>query len=497
MKSIGSILVANRGEIALRVMRSAREMDITTIAVYSDTDRHAPHVRMANYAYSLDGVSVTDTYLNIEKIILIAQKSGADAIHPGYGFLSENARFAQAVLDAGLIFIGPTPEVIRKMGDKITAKQIARSCGVPLVPGTENISLESKVLDQIATDIGFPVLIKASAGGGGKGMRVAHDKQELESLIPVAQNEAQQAFGDSSVFIEKYIEQPKHIEMQVLADHHGYVVHLHERECSIQRRHQKLIEEAPSPSISDKTRAEMGKAAIEIARACGYRNAGTVEFMLDQQENFYFLEMNTRLQVEHPVTEMITGVDLVKAQIRIARDEPLGIIQENIPIQGHSIELRINAEDPHQEFMPSAGKIGYYNVPDGTGLRMDSGYEQGMEVASDYDAMIAKLIVHGKDRQEAIDRMKRALQECVITGIATTIPFGQFVMEHAAFIDGSFNTKFVEQYWAQQSNNDYPDDVEEVAALFTAKWYNDRVNTHDHIDFTPRYSSWLNRKNGD
>lgn len=444
------ILIANRGEIALRVMRTARKMGIKTVAVYSEADRNAPHVRFADEAVLLGPAPSSESYLVMDKVLDAAKQTGADGIHPGYGFLSENAVFAKKVEDAGITFIGPRPHAIRVMGSKLAAKEAVKSYNIPMVPGIEEAITDVKLAKKIASEIGFPILIKASAGGGGKGMRVVNNVEELPEQMERAISEAISAFGDGSVFIEKYVTSPRHIEIQVLADTHGNVVHLFERECSVQRRHQKVVEEAPSAVLTPKLRAEMGEAAVKVAKACDYVGAGTVEFLLDDQLNFYFLEMNTRLQVEHPVSELITGVDLVAQQIRVARGEKLSIKQADLTIKGHALEVRVYAEDPLDNFSPNVGTLDVYQRPTGEGVRLDDGYEQGMEIPIYYDPMIAKLITYGETRDEAIQLMKQAIADYKIEGIATTLPFGKFVCEHEAFISGNFDTHFVKNYYSAE-----------------------------------------------
>ena len=441
------ILIANRGEIALRVMRTCREMGIQTVAVFSEADRNAPHVRYADEAICLGPAPSNQSYLLGEKIIAKALELGVDGIHPGYGFLSENATFAQQVTDAGLTFIGPKPHAIEMMGSKLAAKEAAKANDIPLVPGTEEAIEDPEVAKKIALEIGFPILIKASAGGGGKGMRVVENVDELDEQMERAISEALSAFGDGSVFIEKYVTSPRHIEIQVLADTHGNTIHLFERECSIQRRHQKVVEEAPSIVLTPELREAMGACAVRVAELCDYVGAGTVEFLLENNTNFYFLEMNTRLQVEHPVTELISGVDLVKQQILIARGEKLSIKQEDLSIQGHALELRVYAEDPVNNFLPSIGNLSTYQIPQGNGVRVDDGFEEGMDIPIYYDPMIAKLITYGKDRSEAIDRMLRAIQDYKIDGCETTLPFGTYVLKHDAFVSGNFDTNFVKTHY--------------------------------------------------
>jgi propionyl-CoA carboxylase alpha chain len=449
-RKIRKILIANRGEIALRIIRSAREMGISTVAVYSEADRLSPHVRAADQAVCLGPAPSSASYLLGEKIIQVCKELGVDAIHPGYGFLSENAAFAQMVANAGLIFIGPSPQSIETMGSKLAAKAAAASYNIPLVPGTEEAISDIPAAKVRASEIGYPVLIKASAGGGGKGMRLVNHEGEFEEQMQRAISEAQSAFGDGAVFIEKFVTSPRHIEIQVLGDTHGNIIHLFERECSVQRRHQKVIEEAPSAVLTPAIRQAMGQCAVDVARACNYYGAGTVEFIVDDQLNFYFLEMNTRLQVEHPVTEMITGVDLVKQQILIAEGQALSIRQEDLQIKGHALEVRVYAEDPTNNFLPDIGRLNTYVRPQGPGIRVDDGFEEGMEIPIYYDPMIAKLIVHGENRSDAIARMIRAIDEYKVSGIQSTLPFCKFVLQHHAFVSGQFDTKFVEKYFSPE-----------------------------------------------
>lgn len=463
------IVVANRGEIALRVMRSAREMGILTVAVFSEADRLMPFVQYADEAVCIGPAPSSQSYLLGEKIIAVAKETGADAIHPGYGFLSENAKFAQMVADAGLTFIGPAASSIEIMGSKLAAKQAAQQFGVPMVPGTETPLRSVEEAHEVVKKTGFPILIKASAGGGGKGMRVVLQESELEEQIRLAKSEALSAFGDDAVFIEKYVGAPRHIEIQVLGDQFGNCVYLFERECSIQRRHQKLIEEAPSSCLTPAIRAAMGKCAVDVARACNYYGAGTVEFLVDEQLNFYFLEMNTRLQVEHPVTEMITGLDLVKEQIRIARGEKLSFTQESLRINGHAIELRICAEDPANNFLPDTGTLHTYIRPQGYGVRVDDGYEQGMDIPIYYDPMIAKLIAWGSSREEARERLIRAIDEYQVTGIRTTLPFGKWALQQAPFIEGNFDTNFIGKYFTPQALESTDKDAARAAAILAAE----------------------------
>jgi propionyl-CoA carboxylase alpha chain len=446
-RKINKLLVANRGEIALRILRSAKEMGIQTVAVYSEADRHALHVRFADESVCIGPPPSAESYLRSEKIIAAAKQTGADAIHPGYGFLSENEDFAQEVIDAGLIFVGPPPGAIRIMGSKLAAKQAASKFNVPLVPGTAEPINDIPKAKKLAKEIGYPVLIKASAGGGGKGMRVVNQEAEFEEQMDRAVSEAISAFGDGSVFIEKYVTKPRHIEFQIFGDQHGNMVHLFERECSIQRRHQKVVEEAPSSILTPELRAKMGEAAVNAAKSCGYFNAGTVEFILDDTMNFYFLEMNTRLQVEHPVTEEITGLDLVNLQLRIAQGEKLPFAQQDLRINGHAIEVRVYAEDPANNFLPDIGTLKTYRRPQGHGIRVDDGFEEGMAISFFYDPMIAKMICHAGSREAAIEKTIRAINDYQITGVETTLGFCKFVMEHPAFRSGNFDTKFVEQHF--------------------------------------------------
>jgi len=482
------ILIANRGEIALRVMRSAKKMGIKTVAVYSDADRHAPHVRFADEAVNLGPAPSSESYLVMDKILDAAKQTGTDAIHPGYGFLSENAVFAQMVEDAGITFIGPRPHAIRVMGSKLAAKEAVRDYKIPMVPGIEEAITDVALAKKIAQEIGFPVLIKASAGGGGKGMRVVENLEELPNQMERAISEATSAFGDGSVFIEKYVTSPRHIEIQVLADTHGNIIHLFERECSVQRRHQKVVEEAPSVVLTPAIRQAMGEAAVKVAKACDYVGAGTVEFLLDENKNFYFLEMNTRLQVEHPVSELITGVDLVEQQIKVARGEVLAIKQEDLSIKGHALEVRVYAEDPLENFSPNVGTLETYQRPIGEGIRLDDGYEEGMEIPIYYDPMIAKLITYGVSREEAIQKMLEAIQQYKIEGIQTTLPFGKFVCEHEAFTSGNFDTHFVKNYYSPEHLKAQRSEEKKIAAAMALKLYLD--NKKQLHTAEAGYSNW-------
>ncbi|MDR9441912.1 MAG: acetyl-CoA carboxylase biotin carboxylase subunit [Schleiferiaceae bacterium] len=471
---MNKILVANRGEIALRIMKSAREMGIATVAVYSEADRNAPHVQYADEAVCLGPPPSNQSYLLGDKIIETAQQLGVDGIHPGYGFLSENGDFANAVEQAGITFIGPSAKSMRIMGDKLSAKEAAKAFDIPLVPGTEGALEDPQEAMEVCRKIGFPVLVKASAGGGGKGMRIVEKEENLEEEIHSAISEAQSAFGNGAVFIEKYVASPRHIEVQVLCDKHGHQVHLYERDCSVQRRHQKVIEEAPSAILSPELRAQMGQKAVDVARSCDYVGAGTVEFIMDADRHFYFMEMNTRLQVEHPVTEMVTGIDLVKEQIKVARGEKLGFEQKDIPLQGHAIEVRVYAENAGENFMPDIGKLRVYRRPHGTGVRVDDGFEEGMNMPIHYDPMIAKLVTFGRDRDEARQRMIRAARDYQIVGVTTTLDFGVYVMEHPAFISGDFNTHFVQNHFDPALLAPLSQGYEEEAALLTAHLLEER-----------------------
>ena len=454
------ILVANRGEIALRIIKTIKKLGKKAVAVYSEADINSLHVKYADEAYCIGPASSSSSYLRGDFIIETALKAGVDGIHPGYGFLSENADFASQVEKAGIIFIGPTAESIDLMGNKIAARETVRKQGVPLVPGNKNTLTSIDQARIIAADIGFPILIKAAAGGGGKGMRKVMNMEELESQMERAQSEALASFGDDAVFVEKYVSSPRHIEFQIMADHHGNVVHLFERDCSIQRRHQKLIEEAPSVVLSDKLREEMGNAAVQVAKSCQYRGAGTVEFIVDENLQFYFLEMNTRLQVEHPVTELITGLDLVALQIAVAEGEKLPFTQEELFIKGHAVELRICAEDPFNQFLPCTGVLKTYRPPVMENVRLDDAFIAGMEVSIFYDPLIGKLIAFGDNRNAAIRNLLEAIKRFNITGIETTLPFGKFVCEHPNFISGEFDTHFIEKYFTpEQINETYAEDA--------------------------------------
>ena len=465
------ILIANRGEIAIRVMKTARKMGIKSVAVYSEADRNAPHVKYADEAVCIGPAPSNQSYLKGEKIIEVAKELHVDAIHPGYGFLSENADFAEMVEENGLIFIGPKAKAIKTMGSKLAAKEAVKNYNIPMVPGVDEAVSDIKKAKVIAREIGYPVLIKASAGGGGKGMRIVESEKDLDSQMARAISEATSAFGDGSVFIEKYVTSPRHVEIQVMADDHGNILYFFERECSVQRRHQKVVEEAPSAILSPELRKEMGIAATKVAESCEYRGAGTVEFLMDADLNFYFLEMNTRLQVEHPVTELITGVDLVELQIRVARGEELSIKQEDLEINGHALELRVYAEDPLNEFLPSVGTLEVYELPAGEGVRVDNGFEQGMDVPIYYDPMLSKLISYGKDRDEAIQIMLKAIEDYKVQGVQTTLPFGRFVFQHEAFRSGNFDTHFVANYYSPEILKEQSESEAKIAALIALKRY--------------------------
>ncbi len=471
------ILVANRGEIALRVMKTAKKMGIKTVAVYSEVDRNAPHVKFADEAVLLGEAPSAESYLVMEKVIEAAKSTGAEGIHPGYGFLSENATFAKMVESNGITFIGPKSHAIEVMGNKLAAKEAVRDYDIPMVPGIEEAITDIALAKKIANEIGFPILIKASAGGGGKGMRVVENIDDLPEQMDRAISEAVAAFGDGAVFIEKYVASPRHIEIQVLADTHGNVVHLFERECSVQRRHQKVVEEAPSVVLTPEIRTKMGEAAIKVAKACDYVGAGTVEFLLDENKNFYFLEMNTRLQVEHPVSEIISGVDLVEQQIKVARGERLAFTQDDLKIKGHALEIRVYAEDPLENFMPSIGTLSTYKPPTGEGIRVDDGFEEGMEVPIYYDPMLSKLITFGDNREEAIQLMIKAIDNYKIDGVSTTLSFGKFVCEHEAFISGNFDTHFVKNYYSPDKLSAKSLEERKVAAIAGLKIYLDNMKT--------------------
>lgn len=487
---MNKVLIANRGEIALRVMKSCKDMGISTVAVFSEADRTAPFVRFADEAVCIGLAASSESYLNGNLIIEKAKELGVDGVHPGYGFLSENAEFARMVTASGITFIGPSPEAMEVMGSKLAAKHAVKKYNIPMVPGTDEAVTDVSEAKSIASEIGFPILVKASAGGGGKGMRVVEREEEFEEQLQLAQSEALSAFGDGSVFIERYVGSPRHIEIQVLADTHGNVVHLFERECSVQRRHQKVIEEAPSAVLTPELRAEMGKCAVDVAKACDYVGAGTVEFLYDEQNRFYFLEMNTRLQVEHPVTEQITGVDLVKEQVKVARGEKLSFAQEDLTIKGHALEVRVYAEDPTNNFLPDIGTLNTYKSPEGPGVRVDDGFEEGMQIPIYYDPMISKLITYGKDREEAIDRMIRAIDDYHISGVETTLNFCKFAVNHEAFRSGKFDTHFVKNHFSPEKIKSTKEDEMEIAAIFAGKLIADHKPETKWLEAQSPRSSW-------
>jgi acetyl-CoA carboxylase biotin carboxylase subunit len=461
------ILIANRGEIALRVMRSAKEMGINTVAIFSEADRISPHVKYADEAVCVGPAPSSESYLNVDKIIEVCKELSVDAIHPGYGFLSENADFARRLYNENITLIGPSAEAMEMMGDKLKAKAAVKQYDVPLVPGTDEKITDVALAKEIANSIGYPILIKAAAGGGGKGMRVVETADSFEEQMQLAVSEATSSFGDGSVFIERYVGSPRHIEIQVLADSHGNVVHLFERECSVQRRHQKVIEEAPSAVLTNEMREAMGQCAVNVAKSCNYLGAGTVEFLLDENKEFYFLEMNTRLQVEHPVTEMITGIDLVKEQIHIAMGKPLSFTQNDLHIQGHAMEVRVYAEDPMNNFAPDIGRLKTYKLPESIGVRVDNGFEEGMDIPIYYDSMISKLITYGKDREEAISKMIRAIRDYTIVGVKTTLPFAELVMQNKHFLSGDFDTHFIKKHFNVKDLEESREDEAHIAALLS------------------------------
>ena len=470
---IKKILIANRGEIAMRIMRTAKEMGIKTIAVFSEADENAPFVKYADEGFLLGPPPSSESYLRGDKIIEAALSMGADAIHPGYGFLSENAEFTKMVTDAGIIFIGPSPEAMKTMGSKLAAKEAVSKYNIPMVPGTDHAVISIDEAKETAKEIGYPILIKASAGGGGKGMRVVENPEEAEENIKRAISEAKSAFGDGSVFIERYISSPRHVEIQIMADSHGNIVYLNERECSIQRRHQKVVEEAPCSIVTPQIRAAMGNDAVNVARSCNYVGAGTVEFLMDENKNYYFLEMNTRLQVEHPVTEMTTGYDLVEEQIRIAEGKELSFQQKDVKINGHAIEIRVYAEDPSKGFLPDIGTLSRYRKPKGAGVRVDDGFEEGMDIPIYYDPMLSKLVVHAETRQKAIDKTIKAIDDYEINGVATILPFCKYAINHESFRSGNFNTHFVKDYFSDPSVLNGDKSEQDIAAIFGARFHNE------------------------
>jgi acetyl-CoA carboxylase biotin carboxylase subunit len=486
------VLVANRGEIARRVIRSLKKMNISTVAIYSDADASAPHVREADEAVYVGKSPSAESYLRQDVILQHCRDLGVDGIHPGYGFLSENAGFARKVREAGITFIGPSPEAMEIMGDKLSAKQAVKSYDVPLVPGVDEAITDVEAAKEVATEVGFPILIKASAGGGGKGMRLVNNVEEFEEQMKMAQSEARSSFGDDAVFIEKFVTKPRHIEIQVFADRMGNTVYLFERECSIQRRHQKVIEEAPSAVLTPELRKQMGEAAVAVCKACNYEGAGTVEFLLDANHNFYFLEMNTRLQVEHPVTEEITGTDLVEWQVRVARGERLPKLQDELTINGHSIEVRVYAEDTMNGFIPDIGTLHRYRRPSTHIARTDDAFEEGMEVPIFYDPMIAKLVVWAETREAAMDKMVRAIDEYQIAGVKTSLDFGKFVMRHPAFRSGDFDTNFIKHYFDDPTVmwEFYPEENEAIKAGVGQIWKHLREDAEANAASRPISSTW-------
>jgi len=489
------ILIANRGEIAMRIMYSAKEMGIKTVAVYSEADRHSPFVKYADEAVLLGPPPASESYLLGDKIIEISKRLGVEGIHPGYGFLSENAEFARKIAENGITFIGPSIEAIEVMGSKLDAKAAVKKYNIPMVPGTDEAITDIPEAKILAKKIGYPILIKASAGGGGKGMRVVEKPEDFENEMDRAVSEAISAFGDGAVFIERYVTSPRHIEIQIIADNHGNIVYLNERECSIQRRHQKVIEEAPSAILTPELREKMGRCAVDVARSCNYTGAGTVEFLMDENMDFFFLEMNTRLQVEHPVTEMITGVDLVKEQINIARGERLSIAQDEVGINGHSLEVRVYAENPANNFLPDIGTLHTYRRPQGNGVRVDDGFEEGMEIPIYYDPMISKLIVHAENRTKAIEKMTRAIDDYHITGITTTLSFCRFAINHEAFKSGNFDTNFVNRYFTPEKLQVVANkEINELAAEFASILLGGKKETVISVKSTAKNNWKINRK---
>jgi len=486
------ILIANRGEIAVRVTRACRELDIETVAVYSEADRESLHVKYADYAYPIGPAPSAQSYLSIDRIIDVCKKSKAEAVHPGYGFLAENAKFAQRCKDEGIVFIGPSPEVIDQMGDKVKAREVMKAAGVPVVPGSEGILTSEEEVLKTMEEIGYPCMLKAVAGGGGKGLRLVRSRREVTSAYRAVGSEAASSFGDPRLYVEKFIERPRHVEIQILADKYGRVIHLYDRECSIQRRHQKVIEESPAPGLEDRTRRRIGRIAIQGARAVGYVGAGTLEFLLDQEQHFYFLEMNTRLQVEHAVTERVVGIDLVKAQIEVAAGGYLPWRQRHITQTGHAIECRIYAEDAENEFMPCPGKIEGLRLPEGLGLRNDCGVYEGAEVPIYYDPMIATLITWGENRVEAILRMRRALREYQVRGIKTNISFHQWILRHPRFMSGDFSTGFIDEEYRNMNKDEvYPHKEIALASAAIAALHRERENTRGLLeDRAAQPSKW-------
>ncbi|RCK77288.1 MAG: Biotin carboxylase of acetyl-CoA carboxylase [Ignavibacteriae bacterium] len=494
MKKIKKILIANRGEIAVRVIRTCKDLGIRTVSVYSEIDQNLPHVRLADEAYCIGRATPAESYLNKQKIIDIALKAQVDAIHPGYGFLSENSEFSKMVQDAGIIFIGPPPEAIEKMGDKISARRLVSAASIPVVPGTDAPVMDLNQAIEFGRKYGYPILLKAAGGGGGKGMRIVKMESELTSALRSAQSEAQTAFGDNRIYIEKYLENPRHIEFQILCDSYGNGIHLGERECSIQRRHQKIIEESPSVIMTPELRDKMGRAAVKAALSANYRNAGTIEFLVDKQSNFYFLEMNTRLQVEHPVTEMVTQIDIVKEQINIAEGNPLSYSQSQINFRGHAIECRIYAEDYENNFLPSIGKIKKLKSAAGAFIREDRGVDEGNEISVYYDPMISKLIAWGETRDIALKRMQRALEEYKLAGIKTNINACKWILNHKKFVEGDFDTHFIENYYNPEIIKNKRDEIIEAIAIISTIYLNNQKASYDHTIKNKDVSKWKSKK---
>lgn len=499
MADIDKILIANRGEIALRIIRTCKELDKKTVAVYSTPDAEAPHVLQADESVHIGPAASSESYLVIDKIIRAAKETGADAIHPGYGFLSENGDFSERCKEEGIIFIGPHAKAIRLMGDKTEARELMSKADVPFPPGTKKELKDIKEAEKIADEIGYPVLVKAAAGGGGKGMRIVDKKEEFKSGIKAAKSEARNSFGDDRVYIEKYLVEPRHVEFQIIADEYENVLHIYDRECSIQRRHQKVIEEAPCSILTDELRAEMAEAAKSAARAVDYVGAGTIEFLVDADRNFYFLEMNTRLQVEHPVTELITGLDLVALQILVAEGKRLPLSQDEVTMEGHAIECRIYAEDPRDNFLPSTGTLTKHRIPSGNGVRVDSGVEEGQEITINYDPMISKLCTYGNDRGHAIKRMLRALDEYEIAGCRTTIPFCKYVLTHDSFVSGNYDTHFVPDHFSAEkldAENVFDDKIQALAASLLKLENGGKEEAQDlrQVSSNGVYSKWWERR---
>ncbi|MEX0844925.1 MAG: acetyl-CoA carboxylase biotin carboxylase subunit [Balneolaceae bacterium] len=496
MAEIKKVLIANRGEIALRVIHTCKELGIKTVAVYSRPDSHSPHVLHADESVFIGEAASSESYLVIDKIIDAAKQTGADAVHPGYGFLSENAAFAERCKKENIIFIGPEPKAIRLMGDKTEARELVTQAGIPTPPGLKSELKDIEEARSVADEIGYPILVKAAAGGGGKGMRIVHKKEEFEASIKAAKSEAKNAFGDDRIYIEKYLEKPRHVEFQIIADTHGNVLHVFDRECSVQRRHQKVIEEAPCAILTPELRAKMAEAAIKAAKACDYISAGTIEFMVDKNMDFYFLEMNTRLQVEHPVTEMISGIDLVAMQILVAEGKELPFKQKDLAINGHAIECRIYAEDAANNFLPSTGLLKKHRIPTGSGIRVDAGVEEGQQITINYDPMISKLSVHGPDRETARKRMLRALNEYEIAGCKTTIPFCEFTLNHPEFIEANYDTHFVPEFFTPEKMQQSQSEEEVALAASLLKKIMQQEPESVHLNSKSDTALWWKNRRG-